>query len=108
MTMSTPISNWPAEAIKLDEAVPEPGEGKAWIQWKNTNVCMDVHCRCGHHGHVDAEFAYFYRCPECLTVFAVGQTVRLYELTGKALEDARAGSCLKTDGEDADGSGAVH
>lgn len=52
-----------------------------WIQWKGTNVCMDLHCACGHHGHIDTEFAYFYRCPECDRLYAVGATVRLHELT---------------------------
>jgi hypothetical protein len=28
-----------------------------WIQWKGTNVCMDVYCACGHHSHIDAKFA---------------------------------------------------
>lgn len=53
-------------------------KGHAWIQWKGTEVCMDVHCRCGAHGHVDASFACFYKCLACDTTFAVGQTVRLY------------------------------
>jgi hypothetical protein len=50
-----------------------------WIQWKGTDVCMDVHCSCGTSGHVDTEFAYFYRCP-CGKVWAVGQSVKLHEL----------------------------
>lgn len=35
-----------------------------WIQWKGTNVCIDLHCECGAHGHVDAEFLYFVRCED--------------------------------------------
>lgn len=52
----------------------------AWIQWKGTNACMDLHCACGHHGHVDAEFAYHYECPACHEVWALGSHVRLYRL----------------------------
>ncbi len=52
-----------------------------WIQWKGTNVCVDLHCACGHHGHVDAEFFYRYQCPACQRKYAVGQIVKLIELT---------------------------
>lgn len=52
---------------------PEDGEPHGWIQWKGTRVCMDFHCRCGAHGHVDAGFAYTVQCQEC------GQQ---YELSG--------------------------
>ncbi len=78
--MTAPITDWPREALQLDETVVEPGEGAGWIQWKGTDVCMDVHCRCGAHGHLDAEFTYFYRCRACGVTFAVGQTVRLYPM----------------------------
>jgi hypothetical protein len=40
-----------------------------WIQWKGTNVCMDVLCECGYHGHLDAMFAYHVRCPQCHTIY---------------------------------------
>ena len=53
---------------------------RGWIQWKGTMVCMDVHCSCGEHGHVDADFAYFYRC-RCGKLWSIGQNVRLHELT---------------------------
>lgn len=85
--MSAPITDWPRQPIERDKTVPEPGESQGWIQWKGTDVCMDVHCRCGHHGHIDDSFAYFYLCPKCGVTFAVGQTVRLY-----ALEPAYAAS----------------
>ena len=52
-----------------------------WIQWKGTDVCMDVYCSCGHHGHFDGEFFYYYECPECHTKYAVGQIVKLIPLT---------------------------
>jgi len=52
-----------------------------WIQWKGTDVCMDVHCVCGHHGHVDKDFFYFYKCPKCGKKYAVGAVVKLIPLT---------------------------
>ena len=77
---SPPITDWPGQPLQYDRSVPKPGQGHAWIQWKGTDVCMDVRCRCGAHGHVDASFAYFYKCLACGDTFAVGQTVRLYAL----------------------------
>lgn len=54
------------EAWEIQETHKDKPHG--WIQWKGTDVCMDIHCKCGFHGHVDAEFAYFVKCLECLTV----------------------------------------
>jgi hypothetical protein len=78
--MSDPITKWPEQPFERDRSVPEAGEGHAKIQWKGTDVCMDIRCRCGAHGHIDAGFAYFYKCLACGLTFAVGQTVRLYPL----------------------------
>lgn len=74
------ITKWPDQVMKSDDTIPERGEGSAWVQWKGTDVCMDVHCRCGTMGHIDASFAYFYKCLKCGVLFAVGQTVRLYPM----------------------------
>ena len=53
---------------------------RGWIQWKGTDVCMDVHCKCGYHGHFDGDFFYAYECPKCKTKFAVGQNIKFIEL----------------------------
>ena len=53
----------------------------ATIQWKGTDVCMDIHCSCGTHSHLDAEFAYFVRCPGCGIPYRVGEQVTLSPLT---------------------------
>lgn len=55
------------------------GRPHGWIQWKGTNVCMDVYCSCGEAGHVDAEFFYHYRC-KCGLRYAVGCNVVLIPL----------------------------
>lgn len=61
---------------------PFPGTAaETFIQWKGTNVCMDVYCRaCGCHFHIDADFAYFVRCPRCRKVYEVGTQVKLTEV----------------------------
>jgi len=63
-------------------------EGRSWggIQWKGTDVCMDVYCECGCHGHVDGDFFYYYRCPGCKRLFAVGQRVHIIPLTEEETE----------------------
>jgi hypothetical protein len=55
-----PASEWPSLALNRDRAAPY-----GWIQWKGTDVCMDVHCACGALLHVDADFCYFVQCPYC-------------------------------------------
>ena len=54
-----------------------------WIQWKGTNVCIDIHCRCGRLGHFDGDSFYHYRCPGCGQAYAVGQNVKLIPLTAE-------------------------
>jgi|SRR4029077_20723299 hypothetical protein len=58
-----------------------------WIRWKGTNVCMDVYCLCGHHGHVDTYFFYRYECPKCHRKYAVGEIVKLIEMTPELLKE---------------------
>ncbi len=46
----------------------EFGEGpkpEAFIQWKGTDVCMDLHCDCGNVNHYDGYFAYVVVCGNC-------------------------------------------
>lgn len=60
---------------------PTPNGPHGWIQWKGTDVCMDLHCSCGYHGHVDTDFFYFYECPKCHARYAVAQYVKLIPLS---------------------------
>lgn len=52
-----------------------------WIQWKGTDVCMDVHCVCGNLGHIDAEFAYTVKCSACGRCYIVNGNVKLHEVS---------------------------
>lgn len=103
-----PMTEWPTPMLRADDSVPDEGEGHAWIQWKGTSACMDVRCRCGTNGHVDADFAYFYRCPGCNVTFAVGQTVRLYEIAADCADDiapdpVKPGNVWRDPGDEDDG-----
>ena len=59
------------------------GEPHGWVQWKGTDVCMDIHCKCGCVSHIDAEFAYFVECPECGTVFYCNGHIEFIEVEEK-------------------------
>lgn len=52
----------------------------AWIQWKGTNVCMDMHCECGHHSHFDAASCYHIKCPGCGQVYECDGHITLHKL----------------------------
>lgn len=52
-----------------------------WIQWKGTDVCIDMHCACGSHGHIDGMFSYHYECLFCGRKYALSAHLKLIELT---------------------------
>ena len=58
----------------------QEGKPHGWIQWKGTEVCMDVHCKCGRLSHIDAEFAYHVKCPGCGAVYFCNGHIELIEL----------------------------
>ena len=57
-----------------------PGLPNGWIQWKGTQVCMDVQCKCGELTHVDADFCYNVKCGSCGRVFFCNGHIELIEL----------------------------
>lgn len=56
---------------------------RGWIQWKGTDVCMDMVCTCGASGHFDGDFCYYVSCRFCGRQYAVGQNIKLIELSRK-------------------------
>jgi len=65
------------KALEGRTFLPEPA---ARIQWKGTEVCMDVYCDCGAQYHIDGEFCFFVKCPKCGRTFAVAPGVPLVEV----------------------------
>lgn len=59
-----------------------------FLQWKGTDVCMDVECECGWNGHVDGYFAYAWRCGGC------GAVWRMPEHPVPVRDDAYTGSIV--------------
>lgn len=62
-------------------------ESGGWIQWKGTDVCMDIHCRCGATCHFDGDFFYTFKCKMCGQVYAVGQNIKMIHLTKEEIEN---------------------
>lgn len=61
---------------KLDDR-PLPN---AWINFKDSDVCLTLRCVCGHVGHLDAEFLEHYKCKGCGALYNVGHTVTLHPI----------------------------
>jgi hypothetical protein len=55
----------------------------AWIQWKGTDVCMDVYCECGSHSHIDGDFAYFIKCNNCGAIYSCNGHIEIIKLLKK-------------------------
>lgn len=72
-----------------------PGDAHGWIQWKETRVCIDLTCACGHGGHYDGDFLYFYECSSCGARYAVGQNVKLIPLSADEAVYGEGGSGFK-------------
>ena len=65
IVMSDTNKSIPQGSATDRQTVPAKGQPHGWIQWKGTDVCMDLYCVCGVHGHLDSEFAYYVRCEGC-------------------------------------------
>lgn len=60
---------------------------EAFIQWKGTDVCMDLHCpKCGHHNHYDGFFAYAVECAKCKAVWKMSWYVS-FRAADPSIED---------------------
>jgi len=55
------------------------GRPHGWVQWKNTTVDMDIHCKCGVVTHIIGEFVYSLECPACGTKYACNGHIELIE-----------------------------
>lgn len=72
------------KAKTYDEAwdLQETYEGKphGWIQWKGTDVCMSIQCKCGASSHIDSEFVYAVECPACHAKYMCNGHIELIEI----------------------------
>ena len=51
-----------------------------WIQWKGTDVCIDIHCVCGKLLHFDGLFMYYVKCSYCSRVYECDGHIKLHKL----------------------------
>jgi hypothetical protein len=51
----------------------------AFIQWKGTDVCMDVYCLCGQQFHIDATFTYAVQC-RCGKRYEMSSMIEMREI----------------------------
>jgi len=66
--------------LEINTKASAHNEPRAIINWKATNVCMDVYCKCGTRFHIDSDFCYAVQCPKCATFYACGSRIELIEL----------------------------
>lgn len=76
--MSHKVAEDSEKAFELQETYS--GKPHGWIQWKGTDVCMDIHCKCGVLSHLDASFAYHVKCHNCGTMYMCNGHIELIEL----------------------------
>lgn len=50
-----------------------------WIQFKGTDLCIDIHCKCGAMTHFDGGFCYFIKCVVCGQVYELNGHIELIE-----------------------------
>jgi phage terminase large subunit GpA-like protein len=72
--------------IYADKATPP----YAWIQWKGTDVCADIHCSCGKLSHIDANCAYYVKCPHCDQIYGLCGDIKLIPITQQEFEQSGA------------------
>ncbi len=78
------------------------GRPHGWIQWKGTNVCIDLHCSCGEHLHYDGDFLYYFLCPHCDKLWEMGTHIPIYEVAADKRSEVLALSCVKHPDKDDD------
>lgn len=66
------------DAWSIQETFEDQPSG--WIQWKNTDVCIDIHCECGKQSHYDGGFMYGIQCPYCKREYFANGYIQLIEV----------------------------
>lgn len=67
-----------AEFDRVQKESPvDTNQPHGWIQWKGTNVCIDLRCECGADGHLDGDFVYAVKCGKCGAIYALDAHVKL-------------------------------
>ena len=73
MTNKNTLREYPS----LDKEHKKP---HGWIQWKGTDVCVDIYCKCGALCHFDGDFMYHIKCKHCGRIYECDGHIKLLEL----------------------------
>lgn len=55
----------------------EAAAPRTFVQWKGTDLCMDLMCPCGCDSHIDGMFAYYVECPSCHAIYEMPTQIPL-------------------------------
>ena len=69
--------------MTYEEAFKVFPSSNAFIQFKGTDICMDLHCKCGYHNHFDGYFAHRVKCSKCGVVYAISPYPKIIEIADK-------------------------
>lgn len=61
--------------------------GNVFLQYKGTDICVDLYCTCGDQFHYDGYFATWLRCPHCRKVWELPHLLLCTDVTGVVDED---------------------
>lgn len=64
-----------------------------WIQWKGTDVCIDIHCICGVMLHFDGDFMYYVKCGSCGRFYECDGHITLHEIPAEEITAAANEIC---------------
>lgn len=62
-------------------AYKETPRPTTFLQWKGTEVCMDVYCVCGSQFHIDDYFAYAVQCLKCKRRYEMSTRIEMREMS---------------------------
>lgn len=62
--------------MKVTEFGEQPSN---FIQWKGTDVCIDLICSCGQQVHYDGYFLYAWKCAACKRIWEMAAAVGMRE-----------------------------
>lgn len=51
------------------------------IQWKGSDIYMDIHCDCGHTSNIKGDGIFFVKCPSCKTIYELNGFIQLIKRT---------------------------
>lgn len=75
----------------LDEVAAEFGidlsENFVFIQYKGSEICIDMYCSCGKDSHFDGDFARYVRCPYCQKVWELNSHITTTEVPAGTVEE---------------------